>query len=402
MAPRWSPPARGGSLGKALCSIERPPQLHVYYSYSFHKQGGKYSFNSLLLLYLRANWPPFFLLGTNPIFLFLSTCVSYAHFSLSPCLRWAWQPPKKSSTERFDEFHAKQSSTPLKLKESTYKTLTSAPRDYSVAVLLTAADARFSCQLCREFQPEWDLLGKSWAKGDKAGNSRLIFGTLDFVDGREIFMSLGLQTAPVLLLFQPTVGPHAAQKPEPLRYDFSAGPPTAEKVHSWLARQLPDRPHPAVKRPFNYAGWAITITIVLGVITAGVVAWPYVSHILQSRNLWAALSLMTILLFISGHMFNHIRKVPYVTGDGRGGVNYIASGFQNQLGLETQVVAAIYGVLSFCAISLAIKVPRIAEAKSQQVAVIAFGGALFLVNSFLLSVFRIKNPGYPFSLPPFM
>ncbi|KAF5652494.1 hypothetical protein F25303_3182 [Fusarium sp. NRRL 25303] len=309
---------------------------------------------------------------------------------------------KKSSTERFDEFHAKQSSTPLKLKESTYKTLTSTPRDYSVAVLLTAADARFSCQLCREFQPEWDLLGKSWAKGDKAGNSRLIFGTLDFVDGREIFMSLGLQTAPVLLLFQPTVGPHAAQKPEPLRYDFSAGPPTAEKVHSWLARQLPDRPHPAVKRPFNYAGWAITITIVLGVITAGVVAWPYVSHILQSRNLWAALSLMTILLFTSGHMFNHIRKVPYVTGDGRGGVNYIASGFQNQLGLETQVVAAIYGVLSFCAISLAIKVPRIAEAKSQQVAVIAFGGALFLVNSFLLSVFRVKNPGYPFSLPPFM
>jgi oligosaccharyltransferase complex subunit gamma len=50
---------------------------------------------------------------------------------------------------------------------------------------------------------------------------------------------------------------------------------------------------------------------------------------------------MTILLFTSGHMFNHIRKVPYVTGDGRGGVNYIASGFQNQLGLETQVVAAI-------------------------------------------------------------
>ncbi len=97
---------------------------------------------------------------------------------------------KKSSTERFDEFHAKQSSTPLKLKESTYKTLTSTPRDYSVAVLLTAADARFSCQLCREFQPEWDLLGKSWAKGDKAGNSRLIFGTLDFVDGREIFMSV--------------------------------------------------------------------------------------------------------------------------------------------------------------------------------------------------------------------
>lgn len=60
------------------------------------------------------------------------------------------------------------------------------------------------------------------------------------------------------------------------------------------------------------------------------------------------------------------------------------------------------GVLSFCAIALAIKIPRIADAKSQQVAVIAFGGILFLVYSFLLSVFRLKNQGYPFSLPPFM
>jgi oligosaccharyltransferase complex subunit gamma len=71
------------------------------------------------------------------------------------------------------------------------------------------------------------------------------------------------------------------------------------------------------------------------------VAWPYLSPILQSRNLWAAISLMVILLFISGHMFNHIRKVPYVTGDGRGGINYIVPGFQQQLGLETQIVAAL-------------------------------------------------------------
>jgi oligosaccharyltransferase complex subunit gamma len=141
---------------------------------------------------------------------------------------------------------------------------------------------------------------------------------------------------------------------------------------------------------------------VLGVVTAAVVAWPYISPVFQSRNLWAAISLMVILLFISGHMFNHIRKVPYVTGDGRGGINYIVPGFQQQLGLETQIVAALYGVLSFCVITLAIKVPRIADAKTQQVAVIGFGGLLFLVYSFLLSVFRVKNGGYPFSLPPFM
>lgn len=98
---------------------------------------------------------------------------------------------KKTSAERFNEFHAKsRSSSPLKLLDPSYKSLTTAPRDYSVAVLLTALESRFGCQLCREFQPEWELLAKSWTKGDKNGDSRMLFGTLDFTDGREIFMSV--------------------------------------------------------------------------------------------------------------------------------------------------------------------------------------------------------------------
>lgn len=98
---------------------------------------------------------------------------------------------KKTPAERFDEFRAKShSSTPIKLKEPSYKTLTSAPRDYSVAVLLTAMETRFGCQLCQEFQPEYDLLAKSWTKGDSAAESRMLFGSLDFVDGRDIFVSV--------------------------------------------------------------------------------------------------------------------------------------------------------------------------------------------------------------------
>jgi oligosaccharyltransferase complex subunit gamma len=85
---------------------------------------------------------------------------------------------------------------------------------------------------------------------------------------------------------------------------------------------------------------AITTTI-LGTVTFISVAWPYLLPVIQNRNLWAAISLIAILLFTSGHMFNHIRKVPYVAGDGRGGVSYFASGFSNQYGLETQIVAAM-------------------------------------------------------------
>jgi len=309
---------------------------------------------------------------------------------------------KKPAADAFQQYHSQSLiATPLKLDDANYGKVTAAKRDYSVLVLLTAMETRFSCQLCREFQPEWELLAKSWTKGDRKGDSRLIFSTLDFVDGKGTFQSMNLQTAPVLLLFQPTVGPHAVADSSPIRYDFTNGPQSAEQVHAWLSRHLTDRPHPEIKRPINWIrGIAVTTTI-LGSITFLSVAWPYLMPIVQNRNVWAAISLIAILLFTSGHMYNHIRKVPYVAGDGRGGVSYFAGGFSNQYGLETQIVAAMYGVLSFATISLALKVPRIADPKTQQLAVIIWGGVIFVMYSFLLSVFRIKNGGYPFWLPPF-
>lgn len=116
---------------------------------------------------------------------FLSTLVS-ASMVLSGALA-----AKKTTEDRFNDFHAKAlSSSPVKLTEVSYKSITGAPRDYSAAVLLTALDDKFQCQLCREFQPEWQLLGKSWTKGDKKAESRLLFGTLDFAEGREVFMSV--------------------------------------------------------------------------------------------------------------------------------------------------------------------------------------------------------------------
>ncbi len=113
------------------------------------------------------------------------------HSLLSALLLVPVLAAKKAGSDRFDDFHTKSlSSTPLKLSDISYNKLTRAPRDYSVAVLLTALDSRFGCQLCSEFQPEWDLLARSWTKGDKKADSRIIYGTLDFTNGKEIFQSV--------------------------------------------------------------------------------------------------------------------------------------------------------------------------------------------------------------------
>ncbi|MCJ1477895.1 oligosaccharyl transferase subunit ost3/OST6 [Lambiella insularis] len=308
----------------------------------------------------------------------------------------------KSSANKFANFHTRAvNSSPVKLNDATYEELTSTPRDYTAVVLLTATEAKFGCQLCRDFQPQWDVITKSWIKGDRQGTARTLFGTLDFADGKTTFQKLMLQTAPVIFLFPPTTGPGAKADAQPIRYDFTMGPQTAEQFYPWIIRHLPEGPKPTLHRPFNYVRLVAVTTIVLGLLSFFSIAAPYLLPIIQNRNLWAAISLITILLFTSGHMFNHIRKVPYVSGDGKGGISYFVGGFSNQLGLETQIVAAMYGILSFATIALALKVPRMASPSQQQVAVIIWSVVMFGMYGFLMRVFKMKNGTYPFRLPPF-
>lgn len=85
----------------------------------------------------------------------------------------------------------------------------------------------------------------------------------------------------------------------------------------------------------------VTTVTVAGVVTLIATTFRYIQPVIQNRNLWAAVTLIAIILFTSGHMFNHIRKVPYVTQDQRGRIAYFTGGFQNQLGIETQIVAAM-------------------------------------------------------------
>lgn len=99
----------------------------------------------------------------------------------------------KASSGTFQTYHSRSlKSTPLEIDDITYENLTSAPRDYSIAVLLTATEAKYGCKLCREFAPEWELVAKSWNKGDKKGESRLLFSTLDFSNGKNTFQKVRL------------------------------------------------------------------------------------------------------------------------------------------------------------------------------------------------------------------
>lgn len=98
---------------------------------------------------------------------------------------------KGPSGNVFETYHSKSLSTPsLKLDDSVFNELTAQPRNHSTLVCLTALDARFGCQMCHQFKSDWDLLAKSWIGGDKGGKTRLLFGQLDFLDGKQTFESV--------------------------------------------------------------------------------------------------------------------------------------------------------------------------------------------------------------------
>ena len=115
--------------------------------------------------------------------------IQYLAAALLPLSAFAAKAPSK---DRFTKYYNKQVSNggPIKLDDNSYESLTRAPRDYPVAIVLTALDAKFGCSVCHEFQPEWEMLARSWIRGDKDAETKLIFGTLDFLDGKNTFQTV--------------------------------------------------------------------------------------------------------------------------------------------------------------------------------------------------------------------
>ncbi|KAF9109462.1 oligosaccharyl transferase subunit ost3/OST6, partial [Mortierella sp. AM989] len=129
------------------------------------------------------------------------------------------------------------------------------------------------------------------------------------------------------------------QHPDFDRYDFNSRGFLAESLASWLASKsgVPIN----IRRPFDY--FAFTLQL-LGLLALGIVVYAMYNRgvkVIRSKYLWAGLSLFTIFIMISGHMWNQIRNPPISMPGHDGQPGYIAAGFQTQFRLEALIVAVI-------------------------------------------------------------
>jgi len=261
------------------------------------------------------------------------------------------------------------------------------PRNYSVVVMLTALAPSRQCQICRHAHDEFLIVANSYRYSSTFSN-RLFFAMVDFDEGSDVFQLLRLNTAPVFMHFPPKGKPKNADTMDIHRVGFAAEA-ISKFVHERTDIQI------RVFRPPNYSGTLVMITLVCLV---GGFLYLRRNHLefLYNKTLWGALALFFCFTMISGQMWNHIRGPPFVHRSKNGGVAYIHGSSQGQLIVETYIVMFLNAMIVLGMILLTEAGKQSDQRKGRIMAIIGLA-LVAIFFSFLLSVFRSKAQGYPYS-----
>jgi oligosaccharyltransferase complex subunit gamma len=249
----------------------------------------------------------------------------------------------------------------------------------------------------REFAPDYEIVARSYRDAaDKSVGPPIYFANLDFNNGREIFQRLAVSAAPTAFVHMPTTGKFAASEGNPVNYDFNREGLKGEDFTRFMAR-LFGKEFP-LQRPIDLLNVAWVGATGFGGFVGLCIIIKYARDILASRRLWAAFSLVIILMMTTGHMWNQIRNPNYISQGQHGEPQYFTGGFQDQNGIESQIISGVYALLSFATIALITRAPAMEGKTSRMLSVYFWTAVIVGTYSLLLAIFRIKNGGYPFRL----
>lgn len=99
---------------------------------------------------------------------------------------------------------------------------------------------------------------------------------------------------------------------------------TAESFAEFMTRESGHKVN--VTRPVDYMKLGIKLFLAVGAAAILKIAYQHFSFIINHKNTWAIISILFILTFTSGYMWNRIRTPPFVMPGKNGEVNYIAAG----------------------------------------------------------------------------
>ncbi|CAL1263705.1 unnamed protein product [Larinioides sclopetarius] len=262
------------------------------------------------------------------------------------------------------------------------------PRNYSFIVMFTALSPHRQCVVCRHAYDEYQLVANSW-RYSPVNTNKLFFGMVDFDEGPDIFSSLGMNSAPVFMHFPEKGKPKKGDQMDIQRIGFQA-----ETIARWIAERTDVQIR--VFRPPNYSG-----TIALVILFALIAALLYMRRnnldFLCNKTSWGLISVCIVLAMTSGQMWNHIRGPPFMQRSSRGSVGYIHGSSGGQFIIETYIVIVLNAAIVLGMILLNEAAASKGDSKKRKIMSIIGLAVVAVFFSLLLSVFRMKAQGYPYS-----
>jgi oligosaccharyltransferase complex subunit gamma len=295
----------------------------------------------------------------------------------------------------------------IEVTEDNFEVLLNGKRDYHMFLFLSSNSAQINCALCKEFKPEYDLVGNSWIIDHPYGLTEkelnqeapiapkdIFFLSAEFMKSKKLFQVFQLNNIPKVYYFPPTSHPGPNNfLSEFVDYQFYQGV-HSELLKSWITELTGHKINLHI--PVDYSS---IVKIAVLTFLVFVVGYKFASNIVRffiSKTLWTGVSVISVLLLTTGYMFNQIRSTPYLREFENGQIQYFAPGQQNQWGVETQILSFLYGILALLVILLVKKVSQIKNDSVQLIAVCVVSLLIFVFYSSLLSIFGLKGTGYPY------
>ncbi|GJQ65248.1 hypothetical protein Trydic_g7376 [Trypoxylus dichotomus] len=262
------------------------------------------------------------------------------------------------------------------------------PRNYSVIVMFTAMAPHRQCVVCKHAHDEFVIVANSF-RYSQAYSNKLFFAIVDFDEGSDVFQMMRLNTAPVFIHFPPKGKPKNLDTMDIQRIGFSA-----ESIAKWINERTDINIR--VFRPPNYSG--TLALVVLFTLVAGILYLRRNNlEFLYNKNMWAIGALFFCFSMVSGQMWNHIRGPPFVHKNQNGQIAYIHGSSQAQFVLETYIVMVLNGAIVLGMILLTESGNRKRDSKKRKILAVAGLVLVSVFFSLILSVFRSKTQGYPYS-----
>lgn len=264
------------------------------------------------------------------------------------------------------------------------------PRNYSIILMLTALAPQRKCSICKEVNTEYQILASSWKYSNGFSNHNLFFVVVDFDEGSDVFQSLKLNTAPVIMHIPPKGRQRKGDTYNMGQHGFAA-----EQLAKWVNERTDI--FIRVVRPPNYM-----MAITIGLLLAGIGALLYVKRksieVIYNQDYWAVLAVAIAFIMISGQMWNHIRSPPYAHRNPQTGeIAYIHGSSDGQLIAETYIVIFLYSLICVGFVLLNERALEQEDIKKKRIFTVIGAVMVIVFFSLLLSVFRSKYHGYPYS-----